>query len=339
MSEFLQYGGQAVIEGVMMRSPKWFAVACRRPDGGIELQAEHVEKTFIGKLMWLNKPFLRGTLALLDAMALGMKALSFSANVQAVALPGQKDAAAAGDPAAARQKRINDIAIASTMVFSICFGVGLFVALPTLLTQLAQRRLGIPMGPGLPWAQQTQLNFIDGVIRITIFLGYIALISRLENIRRVFQYHGAEHKAINTLEAGLPLTPTQCMQASRIHPRCGTSFIIVVLLAGILVHSVFPRPDNYFVRLALHISLIPLVAGMGYEAIRWAGKYRHLSITRWVLAPGLWSQRLTTREPDISQVEIALAALQAVISREEGTNPAATEADLTTPSDPAAAVA
>jgi Predicted metal-dependent enzyme len=347
---YLQYGGQAVIEGVMMRSPRFFAVACRKPDGTIVVQQEPVDKSIVGRLKWMNRPLLRGTLALIDAMALGMKALNYAASVQAAEVKsddipsGNGHAPGAANPTASltaplastRQARINDIAIGATMVFSILVGIGLFIALPTFLTQLAQPYVGVARGAAaLDRSQQVMLNLIDGFVRIAIFLGYIALISRLENIRRVFQYHGAEHKAINALEAGDPLTVDACMRNSRIHPRCGTSFIIVVLIASILVHSLFPRPPFYLTRLALHISLIPVVAGIAYEVIKLAGKYRHLALTSWLLAPGLWSQRLTTREPDAEHVEVAIAALQSVLMSEESVETAAVEA---VPA-PAAAVA
>lgn len=315
-----------------MRSPRFFSIACRKPTGEIVVREEDVERSWLGRLQWLNKPFLRGTLALLDAMALGMKALSFSANVQAEAIDaeaGQSKAQAAADasaPAVAEpspkaaeapspaRSRINDIAIGSTMVFAICFGVGLFVALPTFLTQQSQRGLGIVN----PYA----LNVVDGVIRIVIFLGYIALIARMNNVRRVFEYHGAEHKTINTFEAGLPLTMENCVKASRIHPRCGTSFIIVVLLASVIVHCAFKRPELAVVRIALHISLIPVVAGLAYEVIRLAGRFRNTWAANMLLAPGLWTQQLTTREPDDEQVQVALTALQTVIDREQGVEPA-----------------
>ncbi len=202
------------------------------------------------------------------------------------------------------------------MLVSIFFGIGLFVALPTLLTGWIQPHIGIPHVVGLPWAKQSQLNLVDGLIRITIFLLYISMISRMSNIRRVFQFHGAEHKAINTLEAGQDLSVENCMLASRIHPRCGTSFIVVVFLSSIIVHSFFPRPDNAFIRVALHISLIPFVAGIAYEVIKLAGKYRHIALTRWLLAPGLASQYLTTREPDAEHIEVAIASLRSVIESE-----------------------
>src|SRR5687768_13764771 len=314
MTEKLQYGGQAVIEGVMMRSPRWFAVACRKPDGSITIKTEAVENTILGKLKALNRPFLRGTLALLDALALGMKALQFSAQVQAEAIEEQSETPP-------KSARISDIAIGATMVGALLFGLVLFVAIPTLATQLAQPYLGIAKG-GIPtYRQQMGLNVVDGAIRMTIFLCYVALIGRMENIRRVFQFHGAEHKAINALESGDELTVENAAKASRIHPRCGTSFVIIVLLAGIVVHCFFPRPENYFVRLGLHLAVIPLVAGIGYEIIRIAGKYRHVPVVNWALAPGLWTQRLTTREPDDSHIEVALASLIAVMQRERGDVP------------------
>jgi uncharacterized protein YqhQ len=327
MSEKFQYGGQAVIEGVMMRSPRFVAVACRKPDSTIVVQAEPVEKSIIGKFLWLNRPFLRGSLALLDAMALGAKALSFSANVQAEEIGKEKkqpeaaESVAEGVAASAalltpsavstdspRPGSISSIAIGMTLVLSFLFGLGLFVALPTLITQFAQNS-------GLEY--KLALNLLDGVISLSLFLGYIALISRMENIRRVFQYHGAEHKAINALESGEELSLENAMRSSRIHPRCGTSFVIIVLLITVIVHSILPRPESYPIRLMFHLSLIPLLAGASYEIIRVAGKYRHLPWLGALLAPGQWTQRLTTREPDADQVEVALAALNAVMTREE----------------------
>lgn len=326
MSDYLQYGGQAVIEGVMMRSPRFFAVACRKPDGSIVVQNERVENSIMGRLKWLNRPFLRGSLALVDAVVLGTKALTFAANVQTAALdeakrratpdstpanktPPSSTPSASGQTSGVSRSRVNDIAIGGTIALAFCFGLGLFIALPTVLTQLSQNHLGVTSDAGR--------NLIDGIIRIGIFLGYIALIAQMENIRRVFQYHGAEHKVINTMEANGELTVENSLRASRIHPRCGTSFIVVVLIASIFVHCLFPRPENYFVRVALHLALIPVVAGVAYEVIKLAGRYRNVLWTRILLAPGLWSQRLTTREPDADQVEVALVALKSVLNREE----------------------
>jgi uncharacterized protein YqhQ len=295
MKENLQYGGQAVIEGVMMRSPRYFAVACRHPNGEIVLKLEDLANSWLSRLKWLHRPFLRGTLALLDAMALGIRALRFSADVQ---LEEQAQTV--------QQKRINDLAIGSTMMVGLLVGLGLFVALPTALTQL------------LPWKNPVLLNMLDGVIRIALFIGYVMAVGSLKEIRRVFQYHGAEHKAINTFEAGLPLTMENAKAQSRIHPRCGTSFVMVVLILAIFVFSLIGRPPIW-IRIPLHIALLPLVAGIAYEAIKFAGRHKDSRFTRWLLAPGLWSQHITTREPDEAQIEVALRALQAVVEQERQT--------------------
>ena len=309
MSEYLAYGGQAVIEGVMMRSPRFYAVACRKPDGSVVMLEEAVGHSLLGRLQWLNKPFLRGTLALVDALTLGLKALAYAANVQAVAEAEQnKTERDQGDKRSAKAA-LTEAAIGTTLVLSLAIGVGLFVILPTLLTQLAQGSLGLTSAVGR--------NGLDGLIRILIFVTYIILISFMHNVRRVFQYHGAEHKAINTYETGGELTLENALTASRIHPRCGTSFIVVVLLATILVHSLFPRPENALMRIGLHLALLPLVAGASYELIRWAGRCRRSLVLRILLAPGLWSQILTTREPTPDQVEVALAALNNVVAREQ----------------------
>lgn len=308
------FGGQAVIEGVMMRSPRYYAVACRTPDGDVVLHEEPVGATLLGKLDWLNRPFLRGTLAIIDALALGLKALAYAANVQATAEAEANEAArrAAGRPS--KKAQAADMAIGVTLAISLAAGVGLFVILPTLLTQLVQYRLGVDSA--------IARNLLDGVMRIGIFLGYVTLISFIANIRRVFQYHGAEHKAINALENGRELTLDNAMAESRIHPRCGTSFVVIVLLATILVHTLFPRPEHALVRIALHLALLPLVAGTAYELIRLAGRARSQRLLTILLAPGLWSQRLTTREPDAQQVQVALAALTNVIDRERSEPPA-----------------
>ncbi|NUQ69382.1 MAG: DUF1385 domain-containing protein [Chthonomonadales bacterium] len=314
MAEEMMFGGQAVIEGVMMRSPRYYAVACRTPDGEVVLHQEPVGATLLGKLDWLNRPFLRGTLAIIDALALGLKALAYAANVQATAEAEANEAArrAAGRPS--KKAQAADMAIGVTLAISLAAGVGLFVILPTLLTQLVQYRLGVDSA--------IARNLLDGVMRIGIFLGYVTLISFIANIRRVFQYHGAEHKAINALENGRELTLDNAMAESRIHPRCGTSFVVIVLLATILVHTLFPRPEHALVRIALHLALLPLVAGTAYELIRLAGRARSQRLLTILLAPGLWSQRLTTREPDAQQVQVALAALTNVIDRERSEPPA-----------------
>lgn len=344
--DLLQYGGQAVIEGVMMRSPRYFAIACRRPDGTIVVRREEVDKSLIGKLKWLNRPFLRGTLALIDAMALGTRALAFASNVQMEAeiprrngrpvnagpsVSGQPDleesapeARREGEMEGLREAgegpepkrisssdRINDIAIGGTIAFSFVFGIGLFVLLPTLLTDLGNR-LGLA---GRATDSARSLNVLDGLIRMLIFFGYIGLISLMPAIRAVFMYHGAEHKAINTLEAGLPLNAANAQRASRIHPRCGTSFIFIVLVINLVVFAMLPRPV-WYLRFPLHLAVIPIVAGIAYEVIKFAGRFRKNPLVMAVYAPGMWSQYLTTREPDPAQIEVALTALRSVLEAE-----------------------
>lgn len=331
-----QYGGQAIIEGVMMRSPHYFAVACRKPDGAIVVKCEEIAKTALHKLRWLNKPFLRGTFALLDAMILGGKALNFASNVQLEAIQGETDISKSasyesngtgglngngtGKTAMAEETkptksggRINDIAVGGTIVLSLAISLFIFRIVPTMLTDYGQH-LGV-----ITTKSKTALNGIDGLIRVTFFFTYLLLISQLNGIKRVFQYHGAEHKAINTLEAGLPLNSVNAQNASRIHPRCGTSFIVVVLAIDVLICLLLPRPALHW-RILLHLAVLPFVAGLSYEVIKAAGKYRHSRLVMAIFAPGMWSQYLTTREPDPDQTEVSLAALYAVLHAEGRTD-------------------
>ncbi len=357
--ELLQYGGQAVIEGVMMRSPHYFAVACRKPDGTIVVQREPVANTILGKLAklkFLKWPFVRGTFALIDAMALGTRALAYASNVQMQTVHETEEEKEKRDtryeiqdtspstvtnnqpPSTIPQSnRINDIAIGGTIIFSLCFAIVLFKLLPTLITPGLQK-----IGVVSHTAGDRQLNLLDGVIRMSIFFGYILLISQMAQIKRVFQYHGAEHKAINTLEAGLPLTRENALQASRIHPRCGTSFIFIVLLIDLIVVVFLPRFPFFLARFALQVAIVPIVAGVSYEIIKFAGKFRRNPLVMAAFAPGMATQYLTTREPDAQQTEVALAALYSVLQAEGHTVP---QNDiLTTPhesneDEPAAAIA
>ena len=345
--ELLQYGGQAVIEGVMMRSPHYFAVACRKPNGEIVVQREDVDRSILGRLKWMNRPVLRGTLALIDAMALGTRALTFASNVQLRAeresqsgplVTSDQESARAkhngngskihaveeeveaglaagvnGLPLApavpARSGKINDIAIGGAFVFT-ALAVVAFRAFPTLLTEFLSKHVF-----AAHHAANITLNAFDGLIRIGLFFAYIIGISFMPQIREVFKYHGAEHKAINTLEAGLPLTVENALQASRIHPRCGTSFIFVVFFVDLIVCLFLPRPV-WYLRVLLHLAILPPVAGLAYEIIKLAGSYRRNPLVMAAFAPGMSTQYLTTREPDAPQVEIALAALYSVLVAE-----------------------
>ena len=315
------YGGQAVIEGVMMRGPKDFAIAVRRANGEIVSTTENVESMF-AKLSWLKKPFLRGTLALIDAMALGIKALKYSTNIAmqdiAASESGKQEGVASGDPAA---KGVNDVTVGAIMVLGLLGGVGLFFFVPILLTKLVNQRISVP------W----QLTAIEGCIKIAIFVGYVAAISMIKDIRRVFQYHGAEHKTINAYEAGEELTVDNVRRYAKVHVRCGTSFILVVLVTGIVVfalvadrlpygsltqHHGAMRILSSFIRWGYKLALLPFVAGISYEIIRLAGNCKDSILTKLTLLPGLLMQKITTREPDDDMIEVAIRSLRGVLDRE-----------------------
>jgi uncharacterized protein YqhQ len=318
-----KYGGQAVVEGVMMRSPRYFAVACRRDtDGKIVLRVENVESALKG-LKWLNKPFLRGSLALIDSLLMGYKALAFSAGVQieadseqAAAQPG----AAAGDKLSGEERKlkedaskpINNIAIGTTTMIAMVVAIALFWGVPTLVSQALQH---VEHWTNLSWRQGLALNLVDSLIQITLFLGYIGLISRMNHVRRIFQYHGAEHKSINALEAGLDLTVENARGASRIHPRCGTNFIFIVIVVHFFVVALFGRPIPVE-RVLIRLAVLPIVAGIAYEILKFAGTHRDKKWAQWMIAPGLALQYLTTRVPDDSQLEVALESLKAVWAKE-----------------------
>jgi uncharacterized protein YqhQ len=315
--EYLQYGGQAIIEGVMMRSPRYFSVACRAPNGEIVTQTEALEKTWIGRQKWLKLPFLRGSLALLDAMALGIKSMRFASNVQ---MDPQYQPEGAEEPQKAPSKRVQDMAVAGTMVFGILLGLFLFTYLPNLIAEQL-RFAGVTSG--------RLINFTTEIIKIVFFLSYIMLIGQMKDIKELFKYHGAEHKAINALEAERPLEMEECRAQTRLHPRCGTSFAIVVLLVSLVCFTFVPRYPitgeqgaspilDVSVRFVLELMILPLIAGLAYELIRIAGKFRSTTLVNTLFYPGLMSQYLTTREPDDAQIEVALTALRNCVAAERG---------------------
>ena len=346
-ADYLHFGGQAIIEGVMMRSPNTFAVACRAPNGEIVLQAEPLEKTWIGRQKWLMVPFLRGTWAILDAMTLGVRAMRFAATVQtderyAAAVSESEDLHAvepaatgpipfaavepislgeeraivdgASGEGAKGKKSIQDIAIGGTIVFSLAFGLLLFHYVPNIVANA--------IGGGRHLSD-AKTSLITEFVKISLFLGYLYLISRMREIQRVFQYHGAEHKAINALEAREPLDVAHTRPVTRFHPRCGTSFAAIVFILGLFVFPFVPRPhtgNGFFdvtLRFLTEIAVLPFIAGLAYEGLRFAGKFRDTALVKVVFAPGIWTQRLTTAEPDDTQIEVALVSLQACIDAEE----------------------
>ncbi|MCX7798967.1 MAG: DUF1385 domain-containing protein [Fimbriimonadales bacterium] len=315
--EYLQYGGQAIVEGVMMRSPRYYAVAVRAPNGRIVTQTEAIEATWVGRQRWLKWPFVRGTLALLDAMTLGAKAMRFAANVQLADeyQPADSPNRARGKPT---PDSVRNLQVGGALIVGLAIGILLFVFLPNLLAEQL-RRFDF---------SGTQINLTTEILKIVFFLAYVLLIGRMPEIRRIFRYHGAEHKAINALEHGQELSVETCKANSRFHPRCGTSFAIVVLLVSLLLFPLVPRYPlgdhhpmivNVAIRFVLELLILPLVAGVSYEAIRLAGKFRFHGLVETLFQPGLWTQRLTTDEPDDDMVEVAVTALRAVIDAESST--------------------
>lgn len=275
------YGGQAVIEGVLMRGRSHFAVAARRPDGTITVLSEPLRSRIYTSSFW-RLPFLRGVAGLYEMLNLGMRALSWSANVQL-----------------GEEAQLSRTTMRTTVAGSVIFGLLLFLGIPLLLARAVrggQRSIGQIL--------------LEGVIRALVLLGYLFLIGRVGNVRRVFAYHGAEHKAINALEAGLPSDVPSVRLSSRLHPRCGTGFIVVVAFVSIIVFAPLGSLP-VLLRLLLQILLVPVVAAISYEAIRGLVRVRHTAAGRAALVPVLAAQRLTTREPDDAQIEVAIAALDA----------------------------
>lgn len=308
-------GGQAVIEGVMMRSPRSFVVAVRRPDGAIVVR-EQAWETLLAWLRPLRWPFLRGAVVLVEALWNGMSALNFSAE-QAMPPDARRGGETGGNPTAA-----NRAALAATLVVSLALFLVLFKGLPHLLTWLLGQALGLPIDAG-----SIAFHLIDGAIKAVLFVGYLAAIARLPDIRRVFEYHGAEHKAIWAYETGGPLTPDRAAQFTTIHPRCGTSFLFIVLAVSIVVFAAafpfLPRLAagdlaNNLLQVLVKIPLLFPVAGLAYEIQRVSARPNCPRVVRWLAAPGLKLQRITTREPSRAQLEIAVVALSRALAREQG---------------------
>jgi uncharacterized protein YqhQ len=310
----IDVGGQAVIEGVMMRSPRSFAVVCRRPDGSIVVKEAAWQPLWRGAkpLRW---PFLRGAVVLLESLWNGMSALSFSADQQLV--DGSPKPQSLGARAADDKPEMSAAAKAGMMTLSLAFGLALFVGVPHLASWALGRVLGFD-------SSSFVFHAVDGAIKMTLLLAYLSVISLLPDIRRVFQYHGAEHKAIFTYEKGLPLTVDNARAQTRFHPRCGTSFLLIVIMVSVVLFAgalSFKLSDSAAVdNLAKILIKIPLmfpVAGLAYELIKLAGKHCDTSRFARVLSqPGMWLQRITTREPSDDQLEVALISIRKTLWRE-----------------------
>jgi uncharacterized protein YqhQ len=311
-------GGQAVLEGVMMRGVSTWAVAVRKPSaeqleseerldprdgakGEIEVRSFPLV-SILKKHRWMRLPVIRGVFALWESLRIGFRALNISANAQLPPGEGGED------------EEIGKGTWVGTVVFAVALAIGLFFLLPVGITSLFKDSL----------PNSVVFVLVEKAIRITIFLGYLVLISRLPDLRRVFEYHGAEHKTIACFEGGEPLTPENAQRYSRLHPRCGTSFLLIVMIVAIFVFAPLGTPA-WYILFPSRVIGIPLVAGIAFEAIKWFGRNRNKRWARVLMWPGLQLQRLTTREPDLRQLAVAIAAMEAVLAVEDPL--AASEAD------------
>lgn len=286
-------GGQAVIEGVMMRGPHKIATAVRKPDG--EIIIDEKENKSLGKIA--KFPIIRGVIAFISSMVIGVKSLMFSAKFYDVEDENKKE------QKKETKENMSDWMIYGSVIVAICMSVGLFIVLPNVISNIF-----VPNKEANP----VIYNLVESIVKIAIFLGYLFAVSLMKDIQRTFEYHGAEHKTIFCYENGEELIPENVKKYSRFHPRCGTSFLLFVVIISIIVFSLVGVYKNPFINLGLRLLLLPLVAGISYEIIKFAGRSTSKYIT-WLNAPGKWLQRLTTREPDEKQIEVAIAALKAVI--------------------------
>jgi uncharacterized protein YqhQ len=294
----INIGGQAVLEGVMMRAPRSLAIAVRRPDGEISVKSETViplsERYPVTKL-----PIVRGAVALFSSLIIGIKALNFSAN----------EALIEEEKEGEKKEELSSWAIGGTMAAAFGFGILLFFIMPLYLTKLLVPVIG---------GSNIAFNLVDGVIRVAVFLAYIIGISRMADIQRVFQYHGAEHKSIYTFEAGEELTVENVRKYSCLHPRCGTSFLLIVMLVSIVIFSLIPKLWPFYMKGGARIILLPIIAGVSYEVLKWTAKHDSHPLVKLLIAPGLALQRLTTREPDDRQIEVAIKSMNVALELNGG---------------------
>ena len=304
-------GGQAVMEGVMMKNQEKYAVAVRKPDQEIVVETSTYEGLIKNKKI-RNMPILRGVFSFIESLVLGMKTLTFSASFfeeeedeksgsrKAEKRAGAKKPAPTEEEQKKKEKRQENALMGGTVAISIVLAVAIFMVLPYYISVFFQRFI----------TSQTLLALLEGVIRLTIFIGYVAAISLMPDIKRVYMYHGAEHKCINCIEQGMDLTVENVRKSSRLNKRCGTSFLLIVMLISI-VFFLFIRVDNRILQLLLRLVSIPVIAGVSYEFIRLAGRSDHMLVNLFS-KPGLLLQRITTREPDDSMIEVGIASVEAV---------------------------
>lgn len=290
-------GGQAVLEGVMMKNRDKYAVAVRKPNGEIDVEVEEY-KGVCGDKKFAKLPFIRGVFAFIDSLILGMKVTTYSASFYEE--EDEKPSKTEGKLEKLLGNKADDIMMTFTVILSVIIAVALFMLLPLFLSDLLGKYI----------RNASVIAIIEGLIRILIFIAYIAGISLMKDIKRLYMYHGAEHKCINCIEKGRPLTVKDVKRSSRQHKRCGTSFLLFVVLVSVIVFF-FIRVDNMVLKLVLRIALVPVIAGISYEIIRLAGRSDNI-VVRIISAPGLWMQRLTTKEPDEDMIKVAIASVEAV---------------------------
>lgn len=332
------YGGQAVMEGVMMRGAHIAAIAVRDPDGSIVIHEEALNSAlYRGKISKI--PFLRGLVGLWDALVLGTRALIWSANIQLIAEERMqaeeeaKKAQEAGESTISEavesehvatatagasttesatenvSSGFSEMAVAGVVLISLSLGIGLFFALPAAASNGASSLFGIK--------SRFAVDTIEGIIKLAIFIGYIALIGLMNDVKRLFGYHGAEHKTINAYEAGSELEPTEVQRFPIEHPRCGTAFLLTVIVLSIFVHALTGRPSNIFMLVLSRIAVVPIIAGIAYEVLRFTARNANHPLVKMMIIPNLLMQRLTTRQPDNTMVEVAIQALNRVLAAEE----------------------
>ena len=291
-------GGQAVLEGVMMRSPHAWAITCRKADGQVESHSEPLER-LSEKHKWMGWPLLRGVMTLGHAMVLGYRALKFSANVALDEIPANDKG---------KKVEFSGWLAALNVVISLGFFIFMYKFLP--LVAATEIKKSHPFFGG-----QITFNLVDGVVRMALFLLFIWGVSLFRDIRRVYEYHGAEHKTVFAFEAGKPMEVVEAQKFTTFHPRCGTSFLMTVMLISILVYTLVPV-TTFWARFGVRLALLPVITGLSYEIIRYAAKHRG-SLFAFMTAPGLWLQRITTQPPSDDQVECAISALNQAMSLEE----------------------
>lgn len=312
----MNIGGQAVIEGVMMRSPDRIATAVRIPNGKILVKSQPY-KSLSSRYKLLNIPIIRGAVTFIEMLVIGIQTLNFSADIAMKELE-KEEAAKNGKTYEEKQAKSNTLWLIMSAVMAIVLGVGIFFYLPLFLSNLFH------VDKNAIW-----FNLVAGVIRLTMFVVYVWVISFFGEFKRIFQYHGAEHKSIFAYEVNDALTPERAACHTRFHPRCGTSFILIVALTAILIYAISDtlyavytgHPPTLATRFAIHFSLLPIVAGGSYELLKLSGRTRDNKITRFLIKPGLWLQKITTKEPSMDQLEVGIIALKASLGLVESNIP------------------